>query len=212
LPRLERPQGYKARGADVTGVDIGTGVIEAAQELATDIDFRLGDAEELEFTDGSFDVVTSTFGVMFVTRPEDAAREVARVCKKGGRLGLCTWAPGGTIEEWFQVMRPYMPPPPANPPPSPFDWGRPERLRELLGGTFDLEFEEGVTTLQMPNGRAVWDLFVEGYGPTRTTAAGCDPESRAGLERDFIAYMEKFSDEAGVAMPREYLVTIGRRR
>src|SRR6478752_6687327 len=102
LPRLERPQGYKARGADVTGVDIGTGVIEAAQELATDIDFRLGDAEELEFPDGSFDVVTSKFGVMFVTRPEDAAREVARVCKKGGRLGLCTWAPGGTIEEWFQ--------------------------------------------------------------------------------------------------------------
>jgi hypothetical protein len=105
---------------------------------------------------------------MFVTRPEDAARELARVCRKGGRLGLCTWAPGGTIEEWFQVMRPYMPPPPANPPPSPFEWGGPERLRELLGGTFDLEFEEGVTTLQMPNGKAVWDLFIEGYGPTRT--------------------------------------------
>jgi SAM-dependent methyltransferase len=202
----------KARGADVTGVDISSGVIEAAQELAPDIDFRLGDAEELEFPDGSFDVVTSTFGVMFVTRPEDAARELARVCRKGGRLGLCTWAPGGTIEEWFQVMRPYMPPPAATPPPSPFEWGKPERLRELLGGTFDLEFEEGVTTLQMPNGKAVWDLFVEGYGPTRTTAAGCDPESRAGLERDFIAYMEKFMAEVGVAMPREYLVTIGRRR
>ena len=69
----------KARGADVTGVDIGTGVIEAAQELATDIDFRLGDAEELEFPDGSFDVVTSTFGVMFVTRPEDAGASGARV-------------------------------------------------------------------------------------------------------------------------------------
>jgi SAM-dependent methyltransferase len=64
----------KARGADVTGVDIGSGVIEGAKELAPDIDFRLGDAEELEFPDGSFDVVTSTFGVMFVTRPEDAVR------------------------------------------------------------------------------------------------------------------------------------------
>src|SRR5262249_50747240 len=113
--------------------------------------------------------------------------ELARVCRKGGRLGLCTWSHGGTIEEWFQVMRPYMPPPPANPPPSPFEWGRPERLRELLGGAFDLEFEEGVTTLQMPNGKGVWDLFVEGYGPTRTTAAGCDPESRAGLERSGLS-------------------------
>src|SRR5262245_4406795 len=98
------------------------------------------------------------------------------------------------------------------PPPSPFEWGRPERLRQLLGGTFDLEFEEGVTTLKMPNGKAVWDLFVEGYGPTRTTAAGCDPECRVALERDFIAYMEKFLDKAGVAMPREYLVTVGTRR
>jgi ubiquinone/menaquinone biosynthesis C-methylase UbiE len=69
----------KARGADVTGVDIGTGVIEAAKELAPDIDFRLGDAEELEFPDGSFDVVTSTFGVMFVTRPEDAGASGSRV-------------------------------------------------------------------------------------------------------------------------------------
>jgi hypothetical protein len=56
-----------------------------------------------------------------------------------------------------------------------------------------------------------WDLFVKGYGPTRTTAAGCDPESRAGLERDFIAYMEKFLGEAGLAMQHEYLVTIRKR-
>ena len=91
-------------------------------------------------------------------------REVARVCKKGGRLGLCTWRPGGTIEEWFQVMRPYVPPPPATPPPSPFEWGKPERLRELLGGTFDLEFEEGVTTLQMPNGARLHCLHGEVLG------------------------------------------------
>src|SRR5215813_2213655 len=75
----------KARGASVIGIDIGAGVIDAARALAPDIDFRLGDAEQLDFADGSFDVVTSTFGVMFVARPEDAAREIARVCKRGGR-------------------------------------------------------------------------------------------------------------------------------
>ena len=202
----------KARGADVIGVDIGAGVIEAAKKLAPEIDFRLGDAEELDFADSSFDVVTSTFGVMFVARPEDAARELARVCKKGGRLGICTWLPDGTIEGLFQVMRPYMPPPPANPPPSPFEWGKPERLRELLGAAFDIEFGRGVTTLRMPSGKAVWDLFVEGYGPTKAVAAGCDLLRRAELERDFIAYHEKFSDDAGVAMRREYLVTTGLRR
>ena len=108
----------KARGANVTGVDIGAGVIEAAKKLAPDIDFRVGDAEELAFPVGSFDVVTSTFGVMFVARPEDAARELARVCRKGGRLGICTWLPGDTIEGLFKVMRLRVKP----------------RCRELSGG------------------------------------------------------------------------------
>ena len=197
----------KARGASVTGVDIGSGVIEAAKKLAPDIDFRVGDAEELAFPVGSFDVVTSTFGVMFVARPEDAARELARVCRKGGRLGIATWPPGDTVEGLFRVMRPYMPPPSATP--SPFEWGKPERVRELLGGAFDLKFETGVTTLRMPSGKAVWDLFVGGYGPTKTVAAACDPKRRQELERDFIAYHEKFSNDLGIAMPREYLVTIG---
>ena len=108
----------KARGANVTGVDIGAGVIEAAKKLAPDIDFRVGDAEELAFPVGSFDVVTSTFGVMFVARPEDAARELARVCRKGGRLRICTWLPGDTIEGLFKVMRLRVKP----------------RCRELSGG------------------------------------------------------------------------------
>src|SRR5262245_38751120 len=202
----------KARGADVTGVDIGTGVIEAAKELASDIDFRLRDAEELEFLDRSFDVVTSTFGVMFVARPEDAARELARVCRKGGRLGLCTWVPGGTIEGLFAVMRPYMPPPPDPAPPSPFAWGKKKLLRKLLGDAFDLKFEKGVTILRFPSGKAVWDLFVQGYGPTKTIAAALEPERRQKLERDFIAYHEQFAGDLGIAMPRKYLVTIGVRR
>jgi SAM-dependent methyltransferase len=202
----------KACGASVTGIDIGQGVIEAAKRIAPDIDFQVGDAEELAFPDGSFDVVTSTFGVMFVARPEDAARELARVCRKGGRLGICTWPPGDTLEGLFKVMRPYMTRPPASPPPSPFEWGKPDRVHELLGDAFDLKFETGVTTLRMPSGKAVWDLFVEGYGPTKTVAAACDTERRQEFERDFIAYHDQFANTLGVAMPREYLVTIGLRR
>jgi ubiquinone/menaquinone biosynthesis C-methylase UbiE len=133
----------KGRGAGVIGVDIGAGVIEAAKKLAPEIDFRVGDAEQLDFPDGRFDVVTSTFGVMFVARPEDAARELARVCKRGGRLGICTWPPGDTVEELFKVLRRYMPPAPATPPPSPFEWGKPGRVRELLGGDFNLKFGIG---------------------------------------------------------------------
>ena len=201
-----------AHGATVIGIDIGAGVIKAAQALSPEIDFRVGDAEALSFANATFDGIVSTFGVMFVARPEDAARELARVCKAGGRLALTTWVPGDTLEGLLKVMRPYMPPPPANPPPSPFDWGRPERIQKLLGGSFDLKFEKGTTTLRMPSGKAVWDLFVTGYGPTKTIAANCDPQRRQQLERDFIAFHEQHLGPLGVAMPREYLVTIGIRK
>lgn len=207
----------RAHGAKVIGIDIGAGVIEAAKKLAPEIDFRVGDAEELDFPDASFDVVVSTCGVMFVSRPEDAARELARVTRKGGRLGLVTWPPGDAIEGLFKVMKPYAPPPPASPPPaspppSPFEWGRPERVRELLGSAFDLKFETGVTTLRLPSGQAVWEFFSEAYGPTKVTAAGLDAGRRKDLAKDFAAYHDQFRNELGVAMPRNYLVTIGIRK
>jgi SAM-dependent methyltransferase len=194
-----------ARGAVVTGIDIGEGVIEAATRLAPTITFEVGDAEALQFPDGGFDGVTSTFGVMFVSRPEVAAAEMARVTREGGRLGLVTWLPGGAVEDIFLTMRPFMPPPPANPPPSPFAWGREERVRELLGEAFDLTFERGTTVLRVPSGQVAWDIFVTGYGPTKTLAAALDPEQRGALERAFVAMHEKHRIPTGVAMPREYL-------
>ncbi len=205
-----------ARGCNVTGVDIGHDLIEAAKAAAAraglTIDFRTGDAEKLSFDRGSFDVIVSTCGVMFVRDPEAAAAELARVCRKNSRIGLTAWPPDGTIAGMFKVMRPYMPetPPPA--PPSPFEWGRRDRVRELLGSSFDLRFETGTTVLRAPSGEAVWDLFVTGYGPTRALAASLDPERREGLKRDFIAYHDGFRTELGVAMPREYLLTIGVRK
>jgi hypothetical protein len=109
-------------------------------------------------------------------------------------------------------MQPYMPEPPAPPPPSPFAWGNQARVRQLLGATFDLRFETGTTTLRARDGATVWDLFVRGYGPTKSLAASLDPERRENLRRDFIAYHDSFRSELGVAMPRDYLVTIGVRK
>ena len=66
--------------------------------------------------------------------------------------------------------------------------------------------------LRAPNGLAAWELFVTGYGPTKTLAASLDRERRAGLKRDFIVYHEGFQNELGVAIPRDYLLTIGVRK
>jgi SAM-dependent methyltransferase len=201
-----------ARGASVVGIDLGAPVIEAAKILAPSIDFRVGDAESLEFENDSFDGVTSTFGIMFAARPEDAARELTRVCKQGGRIGLVTWQPGGAVEGFFNVMKPYLPPPPSPAPPSPFEWGRHEGIRARLGNAFDLKFETGTTMLRVPSGQAAWDLFIAGFGPTKTVAASLEPRRREEFTRDFIEYHDRFRGDLGVAQPREYLVTIGVRR
>jgi hypothetical protein len=125
---------------------------------------------------------------------------------------LTTWPTDGTIAGLFNVMKPYMPEFSLPSPPSPFEWGDRERVRQLLGSTFDLRFETGTTVLRKPNGLAVWDLFVSGYGPTKSLATILEPERRESLKRDFIDYHDRFKTELGVAMPREYLVTIGIRK
>lgn len=204
------------RGADVTGVDIGADLIAAAQERAAaeglNVAYGVGDAEHLPFEDGQFDAVISTCGVMFASRPEAAAAELARVCRKGGRIALTTWLSDSNLFKMFMVMKPYMPPPPNPAPPSPFEWGRMERIRELLGDAFDLKFEKGTSFYREPNGAAAWGTFAKGYGPTKTLADNLDEARRAELKRDFIAFHDGFPTELGICVPREYWVTIGVKR
>jgi SAM-dependent methyltransferase len=204
-----------ARCAEVIGADIASELIVAARELARKeglaIDYRLADAEALPFEDGSFDAVVSTCGVMFASRPEAAAAELARVTRKGGRVAITTWPTGSTPFEMFGLIRAYMPPPePA--PPSPFEWGRPERVRELLGEAFDLRFEPGTSFYREPSAEAAWETFSRGFGPLRSLVERLDPERREQLRREFVAFHDRYRTELGITMPREYLLTVGIRR
>jgi len=196
----------------VTGIDIGEGVIEAAKHLGPGINFLVGDAEALEFDEGAFDGVTSTFGIRFVARPADAAGEIARVIRKGGRLGPATWLPGGPVEDFFNLMRTFMPTSAAEPLPSPFEWSREGRARELLGDAFELAFEHGTNVLRMPSEQIMWDIFVTGFGPMKALAASLDSSGRTALERDFMSRHERYRTPAGLTVPRDYVVTIGVRR
>lgn len=203
------------RGAVVTGVDIGADLIAAAVERAEqerlNISYQIGDAENLPFGDGAFDAVVSTCGVMFASRPESAAMELARVCKTGGRIALTTWLSDSNLFKMFMVMKPYMPPPsPA--PPSPFEWGRIERIQELLGSNFELFFEKGTSFYRELTGEASWETFSTGYGPTRTLADNLDDARREELKRDFVQFHEGFRTGLGICVPRDYWLTIGIRR
>jgi ubiquinone/menaquinone biosynthesis C-methylase UbiE len=201
------------RGARVLGVDIASDLVEAAQARARAeslaIDYEVADAEDLPFDTGSFDAVISTVGIMFASRPEAAARELARVCRRGGRIALTTWLSDGNVFKMFQVMKAYMPPPAPPAPRSPFEWGRIERIIELLGEWFELRFERGTSYYREPTAEAAWQTFAKGYGPTRMLAQGLDAERRSALRDDFVAFHAGFPTDVGICVPREYWLTLG---
>jgi len=203
-------------GIQVTGADIADQMLEHARSAAKAhslaIEYRHADAESLPFADGAFDGVVSTFGVMFVGRPEAAAAEISRVVKKGGRLVLATWKNDGNVFNMFGVMKKFMAPPPQPPPPSPFEWGKVERLKELFGDAFELGFEEGTNQFRYGSGEQAWNLWLNHYGPTKSLAASLDDARRSELRRDMIAWHETFGSELGYDQPRKYLVARGVRR
>jgi SAM-dependent methyltransferase len=203
-------------GARVTGADIADQMLDYARSAAAlqklDIEYHHADAERLPFADGAFDGVISTFGVMFVGKPEAAASELGRVVRKGGRLVLATWKHDSNVFNMFGVMKKFMPAPPQPPPPSPFDWGRYERLNQLLAGDFELRFEEGTNRFRYGSGEQAWNLWVNHYGPTKSLAASLDDSRRDELRRDMIAWHETFKSELGYDQPRQYIVTSAIRR
>ncbi len=199
-----------ARGAIVTGVDLGEEVIEAAKLLSSDIDFRVGDAEALPFPDNHFDAVISTFGVMFARDPEAVAAELARVVRPGGRVSLANWVIGGSVHDMFQLIRSYKPAE-ENPAPSPFEWGSSGRVTELLGDQFEVQFESGTSFFRPESGEKAWATFSTGFGPVVTLLEVLSDEKAGELKAEFVAFHEAHRMGAGIVIRRPYVITTATR-
>jgi ubiquinone/menaquinone biosynthesis C-methylase UbiE len=203
-------------GAVVTGVDFAAPLVETARrraaEAGLEIQYEVGDAEELRFDDGAFDGVASTFGIMFAPDQEAAAAELARVVHPGGRIGLATWPPGGMIARLFALLGTFQPPPPPDAG-SPLAWGDEEHVRRLLGDAFHLTFEQALSILDEDSAEESWELFSTSFGPLRTLAGMLDDERRKELRRAYVEFSERESTEPGrLHHEREYLVVLGTRR
>lgn len=201
-------------GADVVGIDLAPTLVETARERAAEqsleIDYRVGDCEQLEDVgDGSFDIASSTCGIMFAPDHEAAARQLARIVRPGGRIGLANWTPEGGLGRMFRMMAPFQPSPP---PSSPFDWGRDERVRELLGEAFELEIEEQVSTLELSDGEEYWQLFSSSYGPTKTLVESLGERSEEFHDAWVGFFDDNYRDGGRIVHPREYLLILGTRR
>jgi SAM-dependent methyltransferase len=205
-------------GAGVTGIDLAPALIDTARERAAaqglEIDYRVGDCEHLdEVEDGSFDVVSSTCGVMFAPDHAATARELGRVTRSGGRLILVNWEPEGGLGKMFAMMKPFQPPPPEGIG-VPFDWGRPEHVQELLGDDFELSFDHGTSTYSPSSGEEYWQVFSTSYGPTKSLADSLG-DRREEFHRTFVDFFDQnypAPDANGVAHVREYLLVEGTRR
>ena len=203
------------RGADVVGMDLAPVLVETARERVAEegvtVECDVCDAEAMHYDDASFDVVTSTCGVMFAPDHGAVASELARVTKPGGRIALACWTPEGGLAQMFAMMKPFLPPPPEGAG-SPFAWGNEEHVRGLLGDAFDLEFSEHDSILRTKDGEEYWELFSTSYGPTKTAAEALDDARREEFHRTWVDFFEARREGDEVVHHREYLLTLGTRR
>jgi SAM-dependent methyltransferase len=168
--------------AQVVGLDLVPELLDVAHSRALaeglDIEWVHGDAEALPFADGSFDSVTSVFGVQFAPRHQITADELVRVCRPGGTIGLVNWTPEGLIGEMFQIMGRYMPPPPAFAT-APPQWGDESHVRKLFAGhDVSLSFRRESNLFAFHSVDAYQTFFEERYGPTIKAQEKLSPEGR----------------------------------
>jgi SAM-dependent methyltransferase len=205
------------RWCDVTATDYVPALLDRAHERAAaerlDIRVREADAEALPFDDGSFDVVVSTFGVMFTPDQDQAAAELVRVCRPGGKIGLANWTPDGFIGQLFKTLGKHLPPPTGVK--SPALWGTPARIRELFepqAAAIELQPRHFVFRYRSP---AHWiDVFKTFYGPLLKAYAALPPAAQSALTSDLEALIARFnrSGDASMVVPSEYLEIVITRR
>jgi len=199
------------RFATVTSTDYVPALLERGRRRAEaeglDVSFQEADVEALPYPNASFDVVVSTFGVMFAPNHGRAASELLRVIRPGGRIGLASWTPQGFLGRLFQVVGAHVPPPPGVQ--SPLLWGTESHLADLFleADTIEHRTREFMFRYRSPEH---WvDVFRAYYGPVHKAFLALDANGQATLERELLALLREYDrgGAAGLVVPGEYLET-----
>lgn len=198
-------------GATVTGVDIAPNLLEQAKQRAKaeglSIRFDEGDAEDLPYAEGEFDIVVTMFGAMFAPRPERTAAELIRVCKPGGLIAMGNWTPEGFVGKSFQLTTKFAPPPPGVPPP--VLWGDESTVRQRFAqGISNLKLSRHMVPFNFPFGpKDVVALFRKYFGPTQRTFARLDAAAQdklaIELEKQWAEHNQ--STDGSTCVDAEYL-------
>ena len=200
------------RFADVVSTDYVAALLEGGRRRAEadrlPVIFQEADAEALPFADASFDVVLSTFGVMFTPNQEKAAGELLRVCRPGGKIGLANWTPDSFIGQMFKVLGKYVPPVAGVAPPS--LWGTKERLDTLFGSQAVVAAQSRNFVFRYKSPVHWLEIFRDYYGPVLKAFASLAPEARTALEKDLLALLDKHNvaKDGTLVLPSEYLEAV----
>ena len=205
------------RWCNVVSTDYVPALLERGRARATadglTIEFKEADAEALPFADDSFDVVVSTFGVMFTPHQERAAAELVRVCRSGGRIGLANWTPEGFIGQLFKTLGKYLPPPAGAK--SPALWGTRARLSEMFeSGAASIKAEPRMFNFRYRSPEHFLEVFKTFYGPVLKAFAALEPAKREELHNDLHALIVRMNraKDGTMIVPSEYLEVIVTKR
>ena len=201
------------RFANVVSTDYVDALLERGRERAKadrlPVIFQEADAEALPFAEASFDVVLSTFGVMFTPNQQQAASELMRVCRPGGKIGLANWTPEGFIGQLFKIIGRYIPPPAGLK--SPALWGTEAHISELFGTQatairttrkhFNFRFRSAAHWIQ---------VFRDYYGPTHKAFAALDAVGQDALAKDITELLNRcnVAGPSSLVVPSEYLEVV----
>ena len=201
------------RWCDVTSTDYVASLLESGRARANaeglTVQFEEADAEALPYADASFDVVMSTFGVMFTPDQKKAAEELARVCKPGGRIGLANWTPESFIGQVFKTIGKYVTPPAGLA--SPALWGTKARVETLFNGNArKIVATSRDFTFRYRSPEHFMEVFRTYYGPMNKAFATLDAEPQAALLGDLMALIgsRNRSGDATLVLPSEYLEVV----
>lgn len=186
---------FARRFHEVTSTDYVPQLLEKgrarAEAEALNVAFRIADAEALPFADDSFDAVVSTFGVMFAPNQAQAAAEMLRVVKPGGRIGMANWTMAGFIGQLFKTLGGHIAPPPGVK--SPAFWGDVTWLNDQFGAAQTIKTQARTFTFRYRSPAHFVDLFRALYGPVHKAFLALDEAGQAALEADMLALIDRFN-------------------
>jgi SAM-dependent methyltransferase len=203
-------------GASVVATDLSPGMVERGRARSTeegfDVEWLVADAEDLPFEDGRFDCVGSVFGAMIAPRPEVVGRELLRVVRPGGTVGMTAWIRGSFAAEMIAIGRRYVPPSPEMP--TSDEWGDERTARSRLeqhGAR--VATERRSLRFEGPSPEALVTQLEESAPPTVAARAVLPADRWEEMRRELRELVGRSNParDGPVAIESEYLLILVRR-